>query len=123
MCQKASGSIGGLFVGAKDVTWRRGSVAHFQSSGDVKRGFCRDCGTPLTFEYKSAVAICIATFDRAAEIAPVIQMGRDRRLPWVDTLAELPLHPAVEILAREARLATVVSFQHPDHDTETWPPR
>jgi hypothetical protein len=122
MCQKASGSVYGAFVNARDITWTRGALSHFQSSQHVKRGFCRDCGTPLTFEYQSATAVSIAAFDRAAEITPIIQMGRASRLPWGDTVAELPLHPEAEVLARQARLATVVSYQHPDHDTDVWPP-
>jgi hypothetical protein len=121
MCQKASGSIGGLFVTGKTVTWTRGTLAHFQSSAEVKRGFCRTCGTPLTFEYLSNIDLSIAAFDRAGDIAPLIQMERGSRLRWLDTLIDLPLHPEAERPALNARLSAVVSFQHPDHDTGTWP--
>ena len=121
MCQKASGSIGGAFVTAHGVTWTRGQLAHFKSSADVRRGFCRECGTPLTFEFKS-IDISIAAFDRAAEISPAIQMERAERLRWVDAISQIPLHPQAERDAVAKRLASVVSLQHPDHDTDAWPP-
>jgi hypothetical protein len=75
----------------------------------------------MTFEYKSAIAIAIAAFDQPDAINPVIQLARDQRLSWGDTLHLLPLHPEPERAAVAARLAAVVSHQHPDHDTDVWP--
>jgi catechol 2,3-dioxygenase-like lactoylglutathione lyase family enzyme len=121
MCQKAFGSIGGALVTVEGLTWTRGALKHFNSSNSVRRGFCANCGTPLTFEYKSMVDVAIAAFDRAGEIAPAIQMERAARLPWVDQLNDLPLHPPEQRAALAARLAAVVSYQHPDHDTDSWP--
>jgi hypothetical protein len=121
MCQKAFGSIGGLLVTTKGVTWTRGALAHFQSSNNVRRGFCRDCGTPLTFEYKTYLNIAIAAFDHASDITPVIQMERAARLPWFDTLNDLPPHAESERPAVAKRLSEVVNYQHPDHDTDVWP--
>ena len=120
MCQKAYGSIGGLLVTAKGLSWTRGAPAHFQSSNVVRRGFCARCGTPLTFETASSIDVSIAAFDRASDIAPVLQMERAARLPWVDTLNDLPLHPESERAAVAQRLAGIVSYQHPDHDTDHW---
>ena len=50
MCQKASGNFYLPLVsvrGAK-LTWTRGEPKRFQSSNHGYRGFCADCGTPLT---------------------------------------------------------------------------
>lgn len=121
MCQKAFGSIGGLLVTANAMTYTRGAPAHFQSSNKVRRGFCPDCGTPLTFEYDGKVDVAIATFDRAAEITPVIQMARGERLPFVDGISEIPVRPD-EASWRENWVDTIVSFQHPDHDSDGWSP-
>lgn len=119
MCQKAFGSIGGLLVTAKSLTWTRGEPQLFHSSNKVSRGFCADCGTPLTFEYDGNVDVAIATFDRASEITPVIQMARAERLAFVDTIADIPVRPD-EAAWRTSWVDTIVSYQHPDHDTQDW---
>ena len=50
MCQKAFGGPFGALVTAHDLAWTRGSPRTFASSNKARRGFCADCGTPLTFE-------------------------------------------------------------------------
>lgn len=122
MCQKAFGSVGGLLVTAKDMTWTRGAPAHFQSSNKVQRGFCSACGTPLTFEYDGKVDVAIATFDRAGELPPAVQMARGERLPYTDTLAAIPVRHD-EAQWRSNWVGGIVSYQHPDHDTEAWEPK
>ncbi len=122
MCQKAFGSIGGLLVTAHDLSWTRGAPRHFASSNTVRRGFCADCGTPLTYEYEGGTELAIAAFDRAAEIAPVIQLAVESRLPWVDGLAALPTRTEEEAAKVAGFYASIVSCQHPDHDTADWPP-
>jgi len=122
MCQKAYGSIGGLLVTANVITWTRGKPKHFQSSNKVRRGFCGDCGTPLTFEYDGKTDVAIATFDRARSISPIIQMARGQRLPFVDDIGEIPVRPD-ETEWRTNWVETIVSYQHPDHDTDQWEPK
>jgi hypothetical protein len=122
MCQKAFGSIGGLLVTAHDLAWTRGAPKHFASSNKVRRGFCADCGTPLTYEYEGGTELAIAAFDRAAEIAPVIQLAVESRLPWVDRLPTLPTRSTAEAAKVAGFYASIVSYQHPDHDTAHWPP-
>jgi len=119
MCQKAFGSIGGLLVTVPSIEWSRGAPRHFESSNKVRRGYCGACGTPLTFEYDDKVDVAIATFDRAAEITPVIQMARSERLPFVDTIADIPVR-LDEAEWRANWVDTIVSYQHPDHDTLDW---
>jgi hypothetical protein len=119
MCQKATGSFFGAFVSGPNLRWTRGAPAHFQSSNKVSRGFCARCGTPLTFEWgKLPAELSIGAFDDPRRIRPVIQMDMASRMPWFADLAGLPERPDAEA----PWLAEVVSCQHPDHDTETWPP-
>lgn len=123
MCQKAFGGIGGALVTAKGLTWTRGRPATFESSNKVRRGFCAQCGTPLTFEPRGgAVEVSISAFDRAGEIAPVIQLARESRLPWADGLPALPTRTDEERAKVAPFYADIVSYQHPDHDTSQWPP-
>ena len=124
MCQKASGNFYLPLVsvrGAK-LAWTRGEPKRFRSSNHGYRGFCADCGTPLTYEAPDGVALTIATFDDPAEIAPRIQWGIEAKLPYVDTIAALPGEDTMADADAASFLADLVSYQHPDHDTEKWPP-
>jgi hypothetical protein len=122
MCQKAFGSTGGALVTVDGLTWTRGALTHFASSKTIRRGFCGECGTPLTFEYATGVDIAIPTFDRAAEIAPVIQYSPEMALPWTRAVSDLPGYPPEEHVRRQAWFASIKTNQHPDHDTDHWPP-
>src|SRR5262245_9952102 len=53
MCQRAVGGVFAVLAGAPkaDFAWTRGDPAMFESSSVATRGFCRDCGTPLSFTY------------------------------------------------------------------------
>ena len=124
MCQKAGGNFYLPLVsvrGAK-LTWTRGEPKRFRSSNHGYRGFCAGCGTPLTYEAPDGVALTIATFDDPAEIAPRIQWGIEAKLPYVDTIAALPGEDTMADAEAASFLADLVSYQHPDHDTDQWPP-
>ncbi len=120
MCQKAFGGFYGPLVGAPQLLWTRGAPKRFRSSDAARRGFCGDCGTPLTFEPDgSIVDVAIGALDDPARAQPAIQLARTSRLAWVDDLASLPLESEA---CEAAEHVTIVSFQHPDNDTATWPP-
>ncbi|MBC7147991.1 MAG: GFA family protein [Rhizobium sp.] len=121
MCQKAFGSFFGALVTADHahLTWTRGQPSLFRSSAKVKRGFCNKCGTPLTYHVGEHVELAIGAFDHPELIEPQVQVNHDKRLPWIDHLFEKPAATSPEM---EAFFASVVSNQHPDHDTAVWPP-
>jgi hypothetical protein len=122
MCQKAFGSFFGPLVTARGLTWTRGAPAHFQSSNVVSRGFCAKCGTPLTYEYEGGVELAIGALDEPSRAAPVIQVNPADMLPFFDKLHTLPFRPQGESAEIDAFMRSVVGHQHPDHDTERWPP-
>ncbi len=125
MCQKAFGGPYGALVTVKiaELEWTRGRPKRFASSNKVERGFCEACGTPLTFEWHpKMIDLAIAAFDDAAAIRPVVQMAVESALPWVAEVASLPLKEPAEEAKMQAYYASIVSHQHPDHDTEAWPP-
>ncbi|MDP1873778.1 GFA family protein [Phenylobacterium sp.] len=122
MCQKATGGLFGPYAEAPSeaLVWTRGEPKRFQSSNKVRRGFCSDCGTPLTFEYGDKhVGLPIGAFDRPAEVRPSEQLASPAQVPYFEDLAKLPVHGSDEPRAA-AHLASIVSYQHPDHDTEAW---
>ena len=85
MCQKQFGSFFGAFAGSHRDNFKvtRGKLAHFQSSDDADRGFCCDCGTPLTYEARSRprVEVAIGSFDRHSDLMPEFQYGREAMEP------------------------------------------
>ncbi|WP_099866328.1 GFA family protein [Pararhizobium haloflavum] len=123
MCQKAYGNFFAPLVSVHEGTlaWTRGAPKRFQSSNHVKRGFCEACGTPLTYEAPDGVALSIGAFDDPSTIAPEIVFGIEGKLPYADGLAALPARTTAEDEASNPFLASIVTFQHPDHDTPEWP--
>jgi hypothetical protein len=115
MCQKAFGGPFAVLVTARDLEYTRGKPKHFQSSDKVKRGFCGDCGTPLTYEFDGwDPDITVTTMDDPAFTPPVVQLGLESRLSWCEGAMSLP----EEGSGGDRGLQ---SYQHPDHDTANWP--
>ena len=121
MCQKAFGAFYGPLVTGHGVEWTRGSPKHFASSNRVQRGFCSECGTPLTYEDNGNIELAIGAFDNPALVAPVLQVNPTDKLPFVDGIAALPTRQPGEKPEADAFHASIVSYQHPDHDTAEWP--
>ena len=124
MCQKAFGAYYAPLVSTRkgELVWTRGERALFQSSNVVRRGFCADCGTPLTYEAPDGTSLAAGAFDDPAAFEPVRQYGMEARMPWIAALVDLPSTRTEEDSEEEPFLAHLVSYQHPDHDTAAWPP-
>lgn len=119
MCQKALGNYFGAFTGVRltDFAWTKGEPGIFKSSEIVERGFCRTCGTPLSFRYvdKKGISVTVGSLDRPESIQIKVQYGIESRLPAFLALHELPGEQSNEG-APPARVAKLASRQHPDHD-------
>ncbi len=122
MCQKQFGAFYGPLITSFDVMWTRGAPKWFQSSNKARRGFCAECGTPLTYEAGGEVEIAIGAFDDPTQAAPAIQVNPNDKLPFVDGLPALHTRSPEESGEQEKFNASVISYQHPDHDTAAWPP-
>ena len=123
MCQKAFGAYYAPLVSVRGAAfeWTRGEPKRFQSSNHVKRGFCSDCGTPLSYEAPDGVAIAAGAFDDPTAFPPVIQWGAENKIGFVDHLHNLPEQETEADLTSVSFIADLVSYQHPDHDTVKWP--
>jgi len=121
MCQKAFGGFFGPLVSApKDgVEWTREEPSYFQSSVNIDRGFCARCGTPMTYRHHDGLEIAIGTFDDRSDLAPQIQVNTGFAIPWVFEIFDAPKRSAEG--DAEKRQESIISFQHPDHETEFWP--
>lgn len=133
MCQKQVGGYFGAFVGLHSDHFRvtRGEIAHFRSSADAHRGFCRACGTPLTYEAISRprIEVTIGSLDCHAEFKPVRNIGAEGMAPWWGDVAHLPTTSSGEgdngvgDTAERFQMIKASNHQHPDHDTDHWPPK
>ena len=87
MCQKASGgpfmTFGGVRMAEFVVT--RGSISTFKSSDIAERGFCAQCGTPLTYRGFGAdrVSVTLGSLDDPNEAEPTGQLGVESRVRWL----------------------------------------
>lgn len=119
MCQKAFGNYFAPLTGVPraDLVWTKGQPGTFRSSEAVERGFCRDCGTPLTFRYveQDRISVSIGSLDDPRRAEPEIQYGIESMVPAFATLHTLPGERTEESATPE-ELARMASRQHPDHD-------
>jgi hypothetical protein len=126
MCQKAFGSWGAPLVSVKAgrVRWTRGQPSTFRSSAIVARGFCRNCGTPLYMREDGHpdFDLAIGTLDEPNAYPPTEQTGVESKVAWFDTMPALTAHRTDDERTPDD-LKRLASFQHPDHDTDTWPLR
>lgn len=126
MCQKAVGNFFAALIGIpRDAfTWTRGTPALFQSSDPVTRGFCRDCGTPLLYDYASSAHLNVTTgsLDNPAAFPPQVQFGAEGRMPWFGDLCTPADEGSTEdTMAEYVGEIRASNHQHPDHDTDQWP--
>ncbi|MGQ0532178.1 MAG: GFA family protein [Caulobacteraceae bacterium] len=88
MCQRATGGLFAALAGAPmtEFAWTQGEPAIFASSNLAKRGYCRDCGTPLSFSYDRPEArfyVTIGSLDHPNDAPIVKQYGIESRISWV----------------------------------------
>ena len=131
MCQKQFGGFYAALAGVPKEKFKitRGVVSNFRSSDDVQRGFCKECGTPLTYDplTRNSIFIAIATLDDYSKIIPENQYGIEARQPWVCDLNKVPGYVSGEnaegnAFAKLLPRIAASNLQHPDHDSEKWPP-
>jgi hypothetical protein len=119
MCQKALGSPYGAFapVHRERLVFTRGAPKLFQSSAIAERGFCRDCGTPLTYRAlnSSRISVTICSLDDADAVPPQSQLEAQRAVAWVKECLDKP-NLSVDDWLKSKHIADVASRQHPDHD-------
>ncbi|MBN9332375.1 GFA family protein [Devosia sp.] len=126
MCQKAFGAFYAPLVGSEmeNFVVTRGVLAIFRSSDLVERGFCHECGTPLSFAHVGGhwMSVSIGSLDNPEAFPPKDQHGANSRIHWVSDLGQLPdVAPIEERAPERAAAIALTNHQHPDHDTATWP--
>jgi hypothetical protein len=119
MCQKASGQPFMALARIKQgkLQWTRGTLSVFKSSNLVERGYCRDCGTPLTYRVIDSddISVAVCSLDDPSVVPPTVQYGVESQLAWCASLPGLP-RQSTEDSMPPGFGARLESRQHPDHD-------
>lgn len=79
-----------------------GSLKLYTASADVTRGFCGDCGTPISFEatyLPGLIDITLGSFDDPEVIKPSMHYWHSRHLSWAEFADALPRYPEFPPLA------------------------
>jgi hypothetical protein len=119
MCQKASGgpfmAFGGVLMTEFVVT--RGAVSTFASSDIAERGFCAQCGTPLTYRGLGAdrISVTLGSLDDPNAAEPAAQLGVESRVRWLSRSLGAPETRTEQWLARK-KIAAVQNRQHRDRE-------
>lgn len=117
MCQRAVGGLFAALAGARkpDFAWTKGAAKYFASSNMAKRGFCGDCGTPLSYEFnraESRVYVTIGSMDHPERVPIQRQVGIESRVPWVKFCEDIPgSETAADWDQRDAYFANMKSNQ------------
>jgi hypothetical protein len=120
MCQKASGGAFMAFAGVRlsEFVVTSGAIATFASSDIAERGFCAQCGTPLTYRGLGSdrVSVTLGSLDDPGAVEPGTQLGVESRVRWLIHSLNLPEIRTEQWLAKK-QIAAVHNHQHPDHET------
>lgn len=96
-CQRATGAPVVGWLGIRDGHWHwvGREPARYASSAGVERGFCRTCGTPLSYasdRWPGETHFLAATLDDPADYAPAFHVYTHFALPWARIDDTLPKH-------------------------------
>ena len=103
-CRSCQIALGGAFVtwakvAAEDFTVTKGKIKVFEKTIGIKRGFCGDCGTTLTYAAESEVEgqdwsadawFSATTLDDPAIAEPKNHVFVSHQQPWINLSDELP---------------------------------
>ena len=87
MCQLAFGNTRAAFLNLRkdQLTWTAAQPTRYASSKIALRGFCGQCGTPLSFEYLDSerMDIAVGSLDDPAAVKPTSHFAVESRVaPW-----------------------------------------
>jgi hypothetical protein len=90
MCQRASGNVSLALktLKAAAVRWER-EPDYYASSPIARRGYCRECGASLTFQYLEGtdkMDLTVASFDDPSRFKPAHHFGAESmHRAWIAT--------------------------------------
>jgi hypothetical protein len=94
-CRRASGAhiVAWLTVRADRMKFTQGTPREFASSAPVRRTFCADCGSPLTYRHREradSVDVTVATLEDPNAVAPEYHVWMQDAVRWERDSGTLP---------------------------------
>lgn len=94
-CKRATSSAMATYAGfaAVAVAWTGEAPAIFHSSLGVERGFCRRCGSPMSFrgeKWPGEIHLFVPSFEDPALLVPQVHVHVAEQLPWLHLADGLP---------------------------------
>jgi hypothetical protein len=95
MCQRHFGNPVGVYVSFPDngLRFTKGKPKLYRSSDFGQRGFCADCGTPLSWVYvrkPERISVSVGSLDHPERFPPVEHWGIESQIPWLHIDDDLP---------------------------------
>lgn len=119
ICQKAYGNLFGVFAAfpAAALKFTQVSPKYYRSSKHAQRGFCSECGTPISFVYEDdpEPGVLLGTLDNPGAWPPTPDHGHtgiESKVSWLeihDGLPQTTTSDAPGYLPSELRLSTAVT--------------
>ena len=93
MCQKATGSVvsTSAIIKKSQLRMLKGTAKFYQSSADIERGFCANCGSPMFFRpiREDWISILSGTLDDPEVAPPEGHYGIESRVSWLKIVDDL----------------------------------
>ena len=93
MCQKATGSVvsTSAIIKKSQLRMLKGTAKFYQSSTDIERGFCANCGSPMFFRpiTEDWISILSGTLDDPEVAPPEGHYGVESRISWLKIVDDL----------------------------------
>lgn len=87
-CQKSTGSVVSVWMDfkASQVSWGdSGPLQEYQSSENTRRGFCRCCGSTLSYRdirHPDYYSLAIVSLDDPEQVQPTYHIHTESQLSW-----------------------------------------
>ena len=96
MCQRASGSAFAeiMFVEGEAFSLSQGDLKKFQSSDNLLRYFCTECGSPISIERTTSgrVGVHAGALDDPDAFQPTMHICTSGLQPWLELTDGLPAY-------------------------------
>jgi len=88
MCQKNAGAVvvSWMDFRTEQLTWTAGKPSEYESSESVRRGFCEECGSTLSFRdtrHPEYITLTIASLDDPNLVKPTYHIYTDSQVKWL----------------------------------------